>query len=278
MIRIRTFAKISALTAALCVHGALAYAVMTKPSSTELEGQTGGVEAQLGSSFADLSAGALASAPPSSEPLQPAEPSETIAPVKTHSATTASSTTPLSARTVPTLEPVVPSQTLAAQPDPIPEDLKKQKPIPRPKRVDPPKPKATAAPPQRQKPAPASSSGNAKQTARAGQTDGKARASSVTSGAAGKSKEAGNAAVSNYPGKVMRKISRVKRPRVSSKGIAVVRFSVSQSGALSGLAIARSSGSNELDAAALRVVQKAAPFPKPPQGAQTSFSVQIKGR
>jgi protein TonB len=58
----------------------------------------------------------------------------------------------------------------------------------------------------------------------------------------------------------------------------VVAFSVSASGGLAGVSIARSSGSAALDAAALRMVQRAAPFPPPPKGAQRSFSISIKGR
>ena len=120
--------------------------------------------------------------------------------------------------------------------------------------------------------------GNAEQNARAGQAAGQAQAEAVSRGAGGQSPETGNAAASNYPGEVMRKLSRVRRPSVSARGAAVVAFRIAPSGALAGLSIARSSGSTRLDRAALTVVQRAAPFPPPPQGAQRSFSIEIAGR
>lgn len=92
------------------------------------------------------------------------------------------------------------------------------------------------------------------------------------------SAQAGNAAVSNYPGQVMRRISRVPKPRINSRGTTVVAFSISSGGGLAGVAVARSSGSAALDQAAVRVIRKAAPFPKPPRGARRQFSIRIKGR
>lgn len=86
----------------------------------------------------------------------------------------------------------------------------------------------------------------------------------------------GNAAVSNYPGQVMRRIQRAKR-RANVRGVAVVRFRVTAGGGLTGLSIARSSGSAKLDGIALAQVRRAAPFPPPPAGARTSFTVRIKG-
>ena len=55
-------------------------------------------------------------------------------------------------------------------------------------------------------------------------------------------------------------------------------FSIDQLMELAGLSVARSSGSAALDRAALRVVQRAAPFPAPPAGAQRSFSIKIEAR
>ena len=96
----------------------------------------------------------------------------------------------------------------------------------------------------------------------------------VTNG--GTAQVQGNAAASNYPGQVMRRIQRAKR-RANVRGVAVVRFKVTASGGLAGLSIARSSGSGKLDGIALAQVLRAAPFPPPPAGARTSFSVRIKG-
>ncbi|WP_353351596.1 TonB family protein [Aquicoccus sp. SU-CL01552] len=133
----------------------------------------------------------------------------------------------------------------------------------------------TPKPQPQAKPAP---SGNAERSAQAGQAAGTERAKAITSGAHGKSNSAGNASASNYPGLIMRKLSRAPRPRMSARGEAVVAFRVASNGGLASVSIARSSGSSALDQAALRVVQRAAPFLPPPNGARRSFSVQIKGR
>ena len=139
-----------------------------------------------------------------------------------------------------------------------------------------PKPKKTVEKRVEQK---KSSAGNAQQNATAGTSAGKQDTQATSSGTAtGQSNAAGNAAASNYPGLVMQKISRVPRPSVGRRGTAVVAFSVSSSGGLAKISIARSSGLATLDRAALLVVRRAAPFPPPPQGAQRSFSISIKGR
>ncbi|KAA0916380.1 energy transducer TonB, partial [Aquicoccus porphyridii] len=89
---------------------------------------------------------------------------------------------------------------------------------------------------------------------------------------------AGSAAASNYPGLVMRRLSRAGRPRVNARGEAVVGFTIADNGGLAALGIARSSGSAALDRAALGIVRGAAPFPKPPRGAERRFSIRIRGR
>ncbi len=129
-----------------------------------------------------------------------------------------------------------------------------------------------------QQQAAARAQGNAHFDARAGQATGTDQASATSRGAGGESQETGNADASNYPGEVMRKLARVRRPSISVRGVAVVAFHVADNGDLAGLTIARSSGSPRLDQAALAIVQGAAPFPPPPQGAQRSFSIDIVGR
>lgn len=120
--------------------------------------------------------------------------------------------------------------------------------------------------------------GNAVQSARAGETTGRERATATRSGTVGSTREAGNAAASNYPGEVMRKLSRVRRPRFNATGATIVTFRVSASGSLAGLSVAQSSGSAKLDNAALRVVRLAAPFPAPPPGAQRTFNFKVTGQ
>jgi len=93
-----------------------------------------------------------------------------------------------------------------------------------------------------------------------------------------RSDEQGNAAASNYPGRVMRHLARVRLPRATNRGAALVQFSIADGGRLASVGLARASGSARLDRAAVTVVQNAAPFPAPPAGAQRSFSVKIEGR
>jgi protein TonB len=93
----------------------------------------------------------------------------------------------------------------------------------------------------------------------------------------GSAKVQGNAAASNYAGLVMRRIQRAKR-RADVRGEALVRFSITSGGGVAAVSLARSSGSGKLDGIALAQVRRAAPFPPPPPGARTSFTVRIKGK
>ncbi|QBF30451.1 energy transducer TonB [Thalassococcus sp. S3] len=122
--------------------------------------------------------------------------------------------------------------------------------------------------------------GNSDRNARAGSATGTetATAARAASTGAARSAAAGNAAASNYPGEVLRRISRVRKPNVRSTGAAVIAFSIASNGGLSAASVARSSGSSQLDRAALAVVQRAAPFPPPPTGAKRQFSIRIEGR
>jgi len=124
----------------------------------------------------------------------------------------------------------------------------------------------------------ANSGSNAARNATQGSVTGDERASAARSGRGSvqQTRTSGNAAASNYPGEVMARLSRVPRPKLSSRGAAIVRFSIANDGSLAGVGLARSSGSARLDRAALRVVRRAAPFPHPPSGAQRNFSVRIK--
>lgn len=120
--------------------------------------------------------------------------------------------------------------------------------------------------------------GTAAQNRQAGTATGSRDGTQAQAGTGGRSQAAGNAAASNYPGQVMRRLSRVGRPRVGQRGTAVVRFTVAGNGGLASVAIARSSGHGRLDQAALTLVRRAAPFPPPPPGAQRSFQIDIVGR
>ena len=153
---------------------------------------------------------------------------------------------------------------------PVPE-VKKEEPV---KKVERKKPK--------QKPVKkAGDKGKAKQNATMGEVDGSADVKTAAVGGQkkGNSSAAGNAAVSNYPGKVRNKINRAKR-RVSGgdRGSVVVSFTVGAGGQASGIRVARSSGSAALDRAAVDSVARAAPFAKIPEAAGRSswaFNVPI---
>lgn len=151
------------------------------------------------------------------------------------------------------------------------------------KKVEKPKPKPKPKKVVRKKPGV-----KAKATATAqvkGKQDGAENGTSAraTGKARSSARQAGNAAVSNYPGKVRSRLSRAIRypsaaKRERLRGTALVRFTVSGSGSVSGVSLARSAGSPILDEAALATVSRAAPFPKIPDGAGRSswtFTVPV---
>lgn len=207
--------------------------------------------------------------PSLAEPLrpEPVEQSETVQPsepVAQHSETTP--------EVLEASEPQSAAVARSARPKPrSAEFVETHKPAPAAK----PAPQRTAQQPKR--PAP-QAQGNSNRNARAGEATGNRQATARQSGSGGQQQAAGNAAVSNYPGLVMRKLSRAGKPRVNARGTAVIAFTIAASGGVASVSLARSSGSSALDQAAVRLVRGAGPFPKPPQGARRSFSVQIKGR
>ncbi len=197
-----------------------------------------------------------------STPVEPVAPTlEPLDPVKLIPAVT-----PKTVETVKAKAPVDPPK----KPEPPKKPKKPKKPKPKkPKKVKKPKPVKKAKPKPK---------GGAESAVR-GQADGSANATATRSSKAGnRSSRAGNAAVSNYPGKVMRKIQRTRKERAPARGKAVVGFRVSPSGAATSVRIVRSSGSPAVDRIALRHVRRASPFPKPPPGAQRNFTVTITAR
>ncbi len=144
----------------------------------------------------------------------------------------------------------------------------------------PPEPEVAAPRPQPQPQAPAATGSAAANATRGSTTGSEATAATATAPAPQPAPQAGNgAALANYPGEVLRRISRAGRPRVRHTGPdVVISFRVSSGGGLTGLSIASSSGNLELDQAGLSIVQRAAPFPAPPPGAQTRFSINFGGR
>lgn len=107
-----------------------------------------------------------------------------------------------------------------------------------------------------------------------GQTDGveNAVASSSTGKKGAKNQAFGNAAESNYKGKVRSKVQRHFRyPKAADRagihGTVQVSFTVLADGGVGNVRISKSSGSPVLDEAALNAVRGAEPFPKIPDAA-----------
>ena len=99
------------------------------------------------------------------------------------------------------------------------------------------------------------------------------RAKPMTLGAA---KQAANGiSASAYASKVHAAIVRHRKRVAGANGSATVTFAIGPAGGLRMARISRSSGKPQLDQAALATVRSAAPFPPPPQGAKSTYSIQI---
>lgn len=158
----------------------------------------------------------------------------------------------------PTLLTSKPVQTLTATPA---ATVIKARPDPKPK----PKPKPAAV-----------QQGTSTVTARAGVTTGSTQTQSVSTGTNGRTRAAGNAAASNYPGIVMRCISRARRIKSRVRGSVRISFSVSSGGSIGGVSVSGSSGNRQLDSAAANAIRRVGRCKKPPSGAQRNFSVTVQ--
>lgn len=288
-------AKLVALGLAVAVHGAVLLGLgPVGREAAEIEGASGAGEVRLGQGFADMAAGRLkAEAPvdavrPEAPERAEAARAEVAEPVageaaRAERAETVDADAGRPERAAPVeAEAALPAEAPARADDAppaqeriagaTPESAAVEQSV-RPRRRDPAREEARPAPAR--DPAP---KGNAAHDNRAGTATGQAQAPATSRATQGEADAAGDAAASNYPGQVMRKLTRAGQPRVDARGEAVVGFTIADNGALAEAGIARSSGSDALDRAALGIVRGAAPFPRPPQGAQRRFSIRIRGR
>jgi protein TonB len=258
------------------------------------DGGAGSAQAQMGSRFEDMSAGTLT----------PLAAENSARPALRHTAPEAPRALPqpmVAVRPVAALQPLGASvAAAAAQPAPAlpapvdpPGVLVAQPDTPAPDRSVRPLRKNTELAEKTAQARQNAAARTRKQTAVRDQTatrtrpdtkdtqSGGSSASASAQAGAGKAPVAlrtGTAAASTYPGLVMKRISRIARPRVRAQGRAVISFSIAPGGGLARISVARSSGSSALDQAAVALIRKAAPFPRPPAGARRQFSITIKGQ
>lgn len=187
--------------------------------------------------------------------------------------------------------------TEAVREEPVKESLKEE--VAKPKKAEvkqpsPPKKAAEKPAPKKaekkvaEKPAPAAKSkakagsgGKNAGDSRKGAADGQEAGTTAASGKNGQMATAGNASVSNYPGKVVSKLRRALRYPSEARaqrlrGEVQVAFTVSSNGSVGGIRVVRSSGSPILDKAAIETVRRAAPFPAIPDGRKSwPFTVPL---
>ncbi len=109
-------------------------------------------------------------------------------------------------------------------------------------------------------PAPRQTKSPAKAQARAGARSSESREARAA--------QAPSVSPARWQSQVVARINRFKRkPRgTSESGTVAVRFTISDSGAVTGARVSRSSGNAALDQAAVGIVQRASPVPAPPSG------------
>ncbi len=297
----------AAITFSLLAHAGAAtlFEVPPEKDQAEIAGGEAMEVTLLGNAFEDaLEAGDPSEAlepieeqPEEVEPIVPETAEvvpEEITPVQSEIAAEAPSDVPpveadiiLPAEEMPPV--VVAEAEVTATVPPVETVVPEEKPEPEPKKVEKPKPKKKAEAkkkPEPKKEKPVKKRVVVKKTGEAGanvasqskgQADGsKSALASAASGKKGaRSNQAGNAAVSNYSGKIRSKLSRAFRYPSAARseglrGTAQVRFTVSASGSVSGVRIAKSAGSPVLDQAAIETVHRASPFPPIPDAAGKS--------
>ncbi|PWK58163.1 TonB family protein [Roseicyclus mahoneyensis] len=216
------------------------------------------------------------------------QPAETAVTAPTRSSTPTA--TPPSTPAVQAIVPIIPAaptlstqataaaptETVLARDAPVTQTPTVDTPRPQP-RADRPAPQPpTSTPPRQTSPAP---QGEAAETRRAGDTGGapQGNAPRTQAGAGGQAASDGRAAA-EYPQHVNRHLARLNRPDARFDGAAIIAFTIAPDGGLAAVSVAQSSGQPEFDRLAIAHVQRGAPFPAPPEGAQRSYNVTVRGR
>jgi protein TonB len=274
-----------ALGVSLAVHGVVLVWIAPASGGTETPPGVAGLS-MIGQSFEDLAAGSIAPVESDPDTTRPTPP-DTVTPAL------ATTSPPVTGSRV---SPAVPVSAVAASPiaatpattatdvaAPVterttardaPAVLQPTEDTPRPPaRPSRPAPVAVAPPPL------TVPQGTAEVDARAGAAEGR------TEGTAPQRQGDTDAApgptareIARYPQQVNRHLGRLRRPASEHRGTAVIAFAIAPDGGLSSISLAQSSGDASFDDLALRHVRSAVPFPAPPAGAQTSYSVSVRGR
>ena len=160
-----------------------------------------------------------------------------------------------------------PDSSVAQSPPPPPRPEPKVQPA-----KEPPAP-AKAKPKPKPKPEPAPKTPPRKATQASGSGGGANAGEAKSSRAATLSKGQIQSLAAQWGAQIRRKIERRKRYPSGARGASgtvTLRIAVSRAGALRGVSVARSSGHNALDKAALRAVKAARRFPAAPNGLTNS--------
>ncbi len=289
---------------------AVGFLVVTPQRNTvQLAGGGAAEVAVLGAAFEDFVAGSLPVSTPVTVPVEapvssPVEgagegsrpvtsPSLPVLPVSAQAdvaqAVTAPAValsgadSPAAGRTAPVVPDVAAAVEAASPAAPTASPRPVARTAPRPPRtttVQAPTSAPTPPPTPAPTPAPARPAGNAEANASRGSTQGQESATATTAGAAAARDVTGGqgAAAAGYPAQVLRQITRLRRPNAPVRGTVTVSFAIASSGGLADVRVGRSSGVAALDQLALDHIRRAAPFPPPPAGAQTSFRFEFVGR
>ncbi|MET3415113.1 TonB family protein [Methylobacterium sp. 1030] len=154
-----------------------------------------------------------------------------------------------------------------------PPPKQKLKPVEKKKAPEKPKPEKTA---QKPRPTQAPSKAAAVRTASAPRSDQRAAATRAASAGA-----ASSASTADWKGQVAAALNRNKRypSGVTATGSPILRVAIAVSGQVSSASVVASSGSPELDRAAIETIHRASPLPPPPSGAtMLTFRMNFQSR